>query len=336
MKQSHGNWVLNPLYAFQGSTDGKEPLAGVVVGPNGILYGTTVNGGSQDQGTVFDMRPAVQACKSTLCPWNESVLYRFQGGSDGAGPNYGNLLFDNGGNIYGVTIVGGSSSQGTVYKLARSSGGWTERVIHTFSGPDGAQPFAGVIFDNKGNLYGTAQLGGDKGFGTVYELSPVGQSWGENTLYQFQGGNDGQGPVGTLTFDISGNLYGTTCAGGSGGGGTIYELSPSGGGWTFATLYSFGGTDCPWAGLTMDNAGNLYGVTVDGGNQGACLRGCGTIFKLSPANGGWRYAELYEFSGSSDGQNPYSQMLMDGSGNLYGTCSAGGSNGLGVVWEITP
>lgn len=344
LRKANGSWISMPLYSFQGGTDGAEPLAGVTFGSDGTLYGTTARGGSNDQGTVFNLRPAPQACKTALCPWTETVLYRFQGGSDGATPNYGDLLFDKGGNIFGVTIVGGANGQGTVYELMPSKGGWTEKVLYSFSGAvDGGQPFAGLMLDGAGNLYGATQIGGPYGYGTVYELMPSGSGWIEKTLYAFQGGSDGASPVSSLILDQSGNLYGTTCSGGDGGGGTVYEMVFSNGNWMLSTLHSFDGNDCPWASPTMDAARNIYGARVNGGDKGGvCFpSGCGTVYRLTPSGGGWSYTDLHEFNGL-DGQNPYGHLILDASGILYGTTANGGTtpdghlSGLGVVFEITP
>jgi uncharacterized repeat protein (TIGR03803 family) len=247
-------------------------------------------------------------------------------------------VFDPAGNIYGVTIVGGTSGQGTVYEL--TSG--TEKVLYAFSGgADGAQPFAGVIFHTTGKLYGATQTGGGGGFGTVYQLTSSASASGEKTLHSFQG-SDGATPVGSLIFDQSGNLYGTTCFGGAGGGGTVFKLTPSSGNWTLSTLHSFTGFDCPWARLTMDAAGNFYGAKVNGGDtQGVCFpSGCGTVYKLARSRDGWTYTDIHVFTGV-DGKNPYGHLIFDAAGNLYGTASIGGTGsncslGCGVVFEITP
>ena len=158
-----------------------------------------------------------------------------------------------------------------------------------------------------------------------------------NILYTFQNASDGAVPVGGLIFDESGNLYGTASIGGSGKGGTVYQLTPSNGKWTLTVLYSFTGSGGPYAGLTMDVGGNLYGTTSEDGAYGY-----GNVFKLSPTNGGWTYTSLYDFAGGNDGKNPYSNVVLDGKGNLYGTTTSGGTGsgcaagGCGVVWEITP
>ena len=173
-------------------------------------------------GTVFSLRPPASACKTASCDWQETVLYRFMGGNDGAYPIFAELILDGMGNLYGTTSGDGGSGCfgngcGTVYKLTSSDGGWTESVLYNFTGgSDGGLPSAGVIFDTAGNLYGTTHYGGNLacnfgyGCGTVFQLTPSGSGWMEKVLYSFQGASDGASPVGGLIFDSSGNLYGST------------------------------------------------------------------------------------------------------------------------------
>ena len=363
-KLTHKNstWILDPLHSFAGGNDGADPGAGVIFGPDGSLYGTTAEGGSGGCsgdyggcGTVFNLKPAVSACKSAVCPWTETVLYAFEGGTGGSAP--GDLTFDQAGNIYGTAGGGigkcdqGGDPCGLVYELEHSSGGWTENVIYRFTGSDGGTPASGVIFDDHGNLYGTTEVGGDLacdppyGCGTVYQLTPSPSGWTERVLYSFSSEPNLVFPLSGLVFDSVGNLYGTTTGGGDGGG-AVFELSPSGNNWTFTTLYTFPlNTGGPYASLTMDAAGNLYGTTVYGG-QPDCNGsfGCGNVFKLTPGNGGWTYTSLHNFTGLSDGGYPYAPVILDANGNLYGTTPFGGTSyycsaygiGCGVVFEITP
>ena len=351
LKRSHGNWVLNSLFTFTG-TNGAYPFAGIVFGPDGALYGTTNSGGlGKGFGVVYNLRPPRTACKSALCPWTETVLYPFTGGSDGSGPSLGNPVFDKNGNLYGTTQLGGDLACsppygcGTVYQLTPSASGWTESVLYSFSGGnDGSEPASGVILDEAGNLYGITYQGGGigcggRGCGTVFQLSPSGSGWKETILYSFTGGSDGGNPYGGLIFDQSGNLYGTTLFGGSGGGGTVFELSPSGGGWTFTLVYALTGYDAgPVGSLAMDGAGNLYGTTNANGAYGN-----GSVFKLQPSNGGWIYTTLHDFTyRGPDGSLPVAGPTVDAKGNVYGTTSQGGTQycgfevQCGVVWEITP
>jgi len=331
-------WVFSPLYSFTGREDGGAPIARVVFGPDGSLYGTTEFGGRNcgvGCGTVFNLKPPATVCKSALCSWTEIVIYAFSGSNDGANPGYGDLTFDRAGHIYGTTYFGGNDAQGVVYELAPSNGSWTERETYLFTGAnDGGNPYSSVIFDEAGNLYGTAYAGGAHGYGTVFQLTPSGSGWTENTLGAFQSASDGGKPFGGVVFDNAGNLYGATSSGGTGSGGTAYELMPSNGSWTFSVVYGFTGSAYlpgPYGSLAMDARGNLYGTTNKDGTHGA-----GSVFKLTPSSGGWTETDLYDFANGSEGAIPYGSVLIDANGNLYGTASQGGANGYGVVWEITP
>ncbi len=367
-----GGWTLTPLHQFEGPSDGATPMARPVFGPNGLLYGTTDAGGAQfcegpGCGTAYSLRPGPGGpggCTTALCPWLESVVYSFggieaicEGFQDwsarptnnpkrpgelvlGSCPTFGELTFDHAGNIYGTVPC----CHGAVYEL--SPGGTPTALYYFTGGDDGDNPQSGVIFDSAGNLYGTTEGGGTGGCGTVYELSPSGSGWMEKVLYNFQcGSSDGQSPIGGLIFDAAGNLYGTTNFGGANNGGTVFELSPSGGGnWTFHLLYSlrYNGTldfliYGPTGTLAMDSSGSLYGTTVmDGAFAG------GSVFKLTPSTGGWIYTSLHDFQGGSDGGNSFGNVVLDASGNVYGTAGVGGLSdgceglGCGVVWKITP
>jgi uncharacterized repeat protein (TIGR03803 family) len=325
LTRAGSGWILSTLYTFQGDPDGATPQAQVVFGPDGSLYGTTTYGGLGD-GTVFNLRPPATACHAVQCPWTETVLYRFTGGSDGAHPQYGDLAFDADGNIYGTTS-NSDNRCGVVFKLSRSGGGWTESVLYSFGGASGCNPYSGVIFDSAGNLYGTT-------LSTVYELSPSGSGWTETTLHTFEGQDDGTEAYGGLIFDQQGNLYGTTFNDGQDNAGTVYELQPSGGNWTETVLRYVepGPTDTP----TLDGAGNLYATL---GGDGPSF---GEVFRLTRGSNGWTYRDLFDFSGGqfTDGFTPFGGAVLDTSGNLYGTTSQGGDEncgeGCGVVWEITP
>lgn len=338
--RSGSGWVLNPLYRFRGygEGDGERPAAGVIFGPDGSLYGTTNGGGiipAGDYGTVFNLRPPATACISVLCSWSETLLYSFTSFGDGNYPGTGNLAFDTAGNIYGTTPGGGGGlcndfPCGTLYALSPQNGVWVETIIHNFGDDlDARNPNAGVILDRVGNLYSGAP--GIPG-GVVYEVTPQGQNSPDNILYSFSYGD----VEGGLIFDHSGNLYGTTASGGTGDGGIVFELVRSGSNWNLTVLHNFtySGSDTepgPWASLTMDAAGNLYGTTAeDGANN------CGSVFKLAPSDGGWTYTSLHDFTCGSDGAYLYSSLVLDSAGNVYGTASAGGSQNKGVVFEITP
>ena len=339
LKLKNGNWTVSPLYGFTGGKDGANPWARVIFGPDGVLYGTTEYGGSSNVGVVFKLQPTPTRPPTPLTPWIETVLYSFKGGSnDGGYPGYGDLLFYQG-NIYNTTVNGGHSNCGSgcgvVYELTPSGSGWLESVIYFFSGDDGAYPYSDVISDNAGNLYGTTVKGGLGNYGTVYELVPSMGSWTEYVLQSWNE-NPGSYPFAGVIFDQSyTNLYGATDNGGTGGGGTVFELTPLGNyNWKYeGPLYSFTGSNyCgPEWPLVWDGAGDLYGITYCDGTHGY-----GNVFELIPSNGGWTYKDLYDFTGGNDGKHPWGTVALDTNGNLYGTASAGGSTGVGVVWEITP
>ncbi len=275
--------------------------------------------------------------------------YSFTGGGDGAYPAFGDLVFDHAGNIYGAA-EGGIGIPGTVFELTRTGNSWSFSLLYSFThAGDGFEP-SGVTLQ-AGDLYGTTFEGGpgELADGTVFQLTPSGSGWAENTLYTFQVGfGDGGNPYSQVTFDGAGNMYGSTSGINRGFHypGTVWELMPSGGSWTFSMLYDFSvglPPHCSGAGpvyspLTMDQAGNLYGTTY--GDGAYCA---GNVFKLSPAGGGqWTYTSLHDFTGGSDGGLPESNVLIDANGNLYGTAYSGGDladcvgGGCGVVWEITP
>lgn len=329
-------WVLSPLRNFQGGTDGAAPLARPVFGPGGLLYGSTAEGGGSGCqgygcGTLYSLRPSARAPEDILQGWDENILFRFTGGDTGSAPS-GDLLFDQSGTMYGTDDVG-VAGWGAVYSLTPQNGMWKQTVLYNFTGgSDGGGIFGGVIRDSIGRLYGAAFTGGGYGNGTVFRLTPSGSGWSLESLYNFQGGADGKNPAAGLTSDASGNLYGTTLYGGSDGGGTVFMLSPSGGSWNLTVLYSFTGPAGSEGSLSFDVAGNLYGTTFADG-----VYAQGNVFKLSPANGGWTYTSLHDFTGGDDGAMPDGGVVFDSAGNIYGTTENGGHQfGNGVVWEITP
>ena len=254
-----------------------------------------------------------------------SVIYSFLGGkngaADGVNPDAG-LIRDSGGNLYGTTFYGGSAHQctsgpgcGTVFKVDKTG---KETVLHRFLGsPDGADPEARLVQDPSGDLYGTTLFGGTSGnLGTVFKVDPTGR---ETVMHSFGSGGDGFGPLAGLVIDASGNLYGTTSAGGAFNFGTVFRVGPTG---DETVLYSFaGGTDgaIPTAGLVIDSVGNLYGTAFYGGSDAKCSNtgaGCGTVFRVD-RNG--IETVLYRFTGGDDGGNPSGGLVRDAEGNLYGT-----------------
>jgi hypothetical protein len=268
----------------------------------------------------------------------EKILFSFSG-SNGSGPD-GTLIFDSEGNLYGTTVESEPTTNcpygcGIVFKLTRSpTGAWTETILHRFTGgDDGTSPYAGLIFDSRGNLYGTTFFGGgtdctdvygDKGCGTVFMLSPTGgDDWKETVLYRFQGGDDGSGPFAEVIFDSQGNLYGTTLNGGNRKCvcGTVFKLTrQSSGTWkkTILHVFAFGADEGqnPYGSLVFDQQGNLYGTTNGGGNYG-------TVFQLAPVESqGWKFNLIHVFEGGLDGGEPYAGLILDAHGNLYGTTAS--------------
>lgn len=329
-EQVNGSWVLVPLYNFS-DQDG-QPGWGLTLAHDGTIYTVasyaSVLGGPC--GTAIHLHPSPTPPHSVFPAWNETALRTYVKSQEGC-PT-GNLLVDSAGNLYGVTQSGGPNGWGSVFELTRNGSAWTETILYAFQGQaDGGGPYSGLIMDSAGNLYGTASAAGANRQGVVFELKPSGGSWTEQVLYTFQGGNDGGQPVAGLIFDSIGNLYGATTSWGSGGGGTVFKLAPSGGSWTYSVLASLTGSDGPVASLTMDASGKLYGTTFMDDSFGY-----GSVFKLTPAGGGWIYTDLHDFTGGSDGGYPGGGVVLDSAGNLYGTAVTGGANNLGILYEITP
>jgi len=335
------------LYSFCPKShceDGATPYAGLIFDTAGHAYGTTLYGGTQSRGTVF------QLSLSSDGTWAETVVYSFAAGNDGFNPLAG-LTLDANGNLYGTTWQGGAFGGGTVFQITPSGKGkWTERVLHSFgSGKDGWSLSAGVIFDASGSLYGTTNEGGIFDAGTIFRLTPGSHGqWTETLLFSF-GSVNGTNAVSAVALDAAGNLYGTTALGGpstcgSTSCGTVFELKHSGNSqWTEKVLHSFDGKDgaTPGAGVVFDAAGKLYGTTFGGGGVGCNPpSGCGTVFELSSgSNGRWTERVLRSFY-----RNPKdltAGLILDG-GSLYGTTPEGGGSGCqfgtgcGRVFKLTP
>lgn len=303
------------LYTFTSTTDGEQPDASLLQDAAGNLYGTTQYGGTNGGfGTVFKLDTTGK----------ESVLLSFAGSPDAEDP-YSGLTRDKAGNLYGTTLYGGTQGGfGTVFKLHPNG---MEIILHSFAGtPDGDDPRSILVRDADGNLYGTTQYGGTMGgFGTIFKLDTKGKL---TLLHSFAGTPDGEDPYAGLLRDKAGNLYGSTQYGGTGGGyGTVFKLNAKG---KLTLLHSFTGTPDgvnPLAGLLRDAAGSLYGTTQYGGTGG----GFGTVFKL---NAKGKLTLLHSFTGMPDGQNPYSRLIRDTAGNLYGTTFYGGTSGYGTVFKL--
>ena len=253
---------LTMLYKFKGGDDGAFPTGGVIRDASGNLYGVTDEGGAFGLGTVFKLDTAGK----------ETLLYSFRGAPDGKNPLYESLVMDATGNLYGSTYGGGTSNQGTVFKVNATTG--AEEVLYSFAnGNDGGLPYSGLVLDAKGNLYGTTSQGGGAGAGTVFKLDPTGK---ETLLYKFKGGKDGIFPMGGLVRDAKGNLWGTTLYGGVNGCGTVFKVNARGKE-TLVHSFTMADGDTPWAGLIQDGAGDLYGSTAVGG-----AFNFGTVFKIKP------------------------------------------------------
>jgi uncharacterized repeat protein (TIGR03803 family) len=304
------------LHAFSGPTDGWNPTARLIIDPFGNLYGTTQFGGGYGYGTVFKIDTAN----------NYTILHSFQRGSDGANPN-ASLVQDTSENLYGTTRYGGRGCSGqgcgTVFEISASG---QETILHRFAdGADGASPLGGVTLDSSGNIYGTTWAGGIFNYGTIFEIDTTGT---ETVLHHFTAGSDGSNPLGGMTFDNSGNLYGTASGAGTSHIGTIFMISAAG---EYSTLYTFNGSDgaYPYSHLILDSDGNLYGTASQGGTTGN-----GSVFEIS----GNALTVWYDFAGTTgatgDGAFPMGGLVMDSDGNLYGTAAQQGANGWGSVFEL--
>jgi len=328
--------VLYNFCQLGGCADGDGPNGELVFDAAGSLYGTTLYGGAKAGGTVFEL-------SSGQSGWTETVLYSFcslPSCTDGQTPS-GPLTFDSLGNIYGTTEYGGEYGAGTVYELSPSGSGRAETVLYSFCPfPCIANPIAGVTIDKSGNLFGPAY------YDDIFELSPSGGTWTETTLYEV-GDNTAAG----VSFDAAGNLFGVgNWDGGTYPGGYVFELSPSGGGWQLSVPYVFNknkagkyadGYD-PFSTPVFDKAGNLYATTLYNPADGSIVGG--TAFKLTPGRKKWGFKLLHTFTGKKgDGDLPLGPLVVDGSGNVYGTTSYGGSGascdggtGCGIVYELSP
>jgi uncharacterized repeat protein (TIGR03803 family) len=335
------------LYSFQGGLDGAQPVAGLI-DKAGNLFGTTGFGGSTGSGTVFELSPPSIPGGS----WTETVLYSFQSGTDGAFP-FSALIADPAGNLYGTTLAGGSVCAicGTVFKLSKRGGVWSETVLYNFGFIDGANPFGKLLRDNDGTLYGTTYSGGDYDAGTVYKLSPPDKprgAWTEKVLYSFTGGIDGAQPIGDVIQDPLGRLYGTASAGGAGFG-VVFQLhpDPKAKSWSEKVLYSFTGANdgaTPYGGVAVDGWGNLVGAASLGGDPSCAGGGCGTVYQLTAPRipgGSWSEHTLYAFTGGLDGAQPLGKPIIDGKGKIFGTTSVDGVAfpcypSCGTVYELMP
>jgi hypothetical protein len=347
------------IYSFNNHS-GRFPNPGLILDADGNMFGTTSGITPSLDSSCGDTKPrcgtVFELSRGPDGNWIAQVLLDFDG-DDGSTPTTG-LIFDSAGNLYGTTQYGGpgdcndryiGAGCGIVFELTPSLDGvWTEKILYTFHGPDGAFPSSALIFDAAGNLYGMASSGGSgncpryhgnpSGCGIIFQLTPTASgSWTEHVLHDFENnGVDGIGPNGGLIFDSSGNIYGTTFDGGTYNKGTVFEMIPDDNGWNEAILYSFGVTSAdgadPYAGLNFDAEGDLYGETTLGGTGDQ-----GTVFELKHGETGtWGGRLLYQFGITGHSGYPGGGLVFDSSGNLYGTASAGGVYDYGMVFELSP
>jgi uncharacterized repeat protein (TIGR03803 family) len=261
------------IYSFLSGSDGEFPEFGLVQDAAGNLYGSTQSGGVNNSGTIFELTPNGDGT------WTESVIHTFGTGQDGGSP-YGRLSVDKSGNVYGTTGGGGLYGAGEVFKLTPSGASWTETILYNFTLDFGSYPQPdGVAIDGSGNLYGATIQGGEYGVGTVYKLTPTAGYWNRTVLRTFTGGGDGAYPYGGLTIGPTGILYGTASSGGLYGLGTVYKLvQGTNGRWNETLLHTFRGSEGsgPFAGVLLDQLGNLYGIASGG------TYGFGVAFQITP------------------------------------------------------
>jgi len=321
------------LHNFGGESDGTGLWGSLTFDASGNLYGTTVSGGANGGGTVFELSPQSDGT------WNETILHSFPASPDDGGAPTCAPVLDGSGNLYGTTVGGGGPyTYGVVFELTPGSDGWTETFPYRFrKGQEANGPYGGVIFDGPNRLYGVG--------GAAFELTQRNDEWDETILHVFSCLNGGGcGTLAEPALGADGNLYEPTQHGGTSqncdrGCGTVYQLRHTGDGWRATIIHDFGvkqgDGELPGVGaLFVDKSGALYGTT-----DGANARGSyGTVYRLAPAAGGkWKETVLHTFSTSGDdGQEPSAGVVGDSKGNLYGTTIAGGSSGDGVVYELSP
>lgn len=341
------------IYNFQGGSDGASPQGTLMADKRGVLYGTTTYGGiygctfNAGCGTVFKLEPVERR-------YVHRVLYEFQGGKDGNGPN-GGVVADADGVLYGTTEYGGTLGLGTVFALTPSGKSYKEKLLHSFTGAqDGDAPFGGLTIDSAGDLFGATLLGGGggsqcttgAGCGVVFEMQRSGKKYSERILYRFTGGRDGATP-GSPPILAGAKLFGTAATGGGNpscggapintGCGTIYELDPQGGTYHLHAIYWFtgmarGDAANPFAGLTAGTNGTFYGLGQYGGKRNA-----GAVFALKPSRAGYSERTLHSFGATGDGSYPLYPLAFGKKGTLYGTTEYGGTpSSDGTVFAVTP
>ena len=344
---SGGAWTLATLYSFVPyGVSGYVPVSDLVKDQAGAFYGTTYAGGDSvcSCGGVYKLVPPTVAGGA----WTESVIYNFKGGSDGRLPVAAALWLTTNGTLYGVTTRGGSWDSGVLFQLTTKNGkAYTESVLYSFGdGADASTPNGPIVVDSKGYLYGTAALGGAFGQGAVFRYVPASQTHlaNESLLFSFGGSSaTGATPIGSLTFDSGGNLYGVAYEGGTNGAGVVYSLAPTPSTWTETVLFTFSKSTGvnPVAGLSWNHTNNnLYGTTS---SSNSLVSGDGSVFKLVPPavkGGTWTETTLYQFPYKVNGGYPSGVVTRDSkTGTLYGVATNGGIEGCdlycGTIWSIT-
>jgi uncharacterized repeat protein (TIGR03803 family) len=323
------------LHSLGSGADGAGPWAGVTLDAQGNIYGTTVGGGANGGGTVFELT------RDGGGRWSEAVLYSFANYSGDGDAPYGSVSVGGGGSLYGTTQDGGAYSFGTVFELAPDGGGgWSETILHSFdlcfcTSSPAAYPEARVVEDAGGDIYGA-------GHG-VFELTPMGTGWFfrglcSNGPCTETGGNG-------ISITRSGELYGASRGDGTHLVGAVYALAETPQrGWQQYVLHNFGsypadGSQPNRGTLAYDGKQNLYGSTFSGGanNCDGTDNACGVIYRLSrQLNGEWKETILYNFKNGDTGSNPAGGVTLDKAGNLYGTTGYGGSDNAGVVYRLSP
>jgi uncharacterized repeat protein (TIGR03803 family) len=350
-----GSWSKKVLYAFKGVPDGSAPQAKLTLDSNGNLYGTTAYGGLINSSCPLGCGVVFKLTRNQGGTWAQSVLYTFTGLSDGGSP-LANVIFDSSGDLYGTTVTGGDLSTcfgfgcGVVFQLVPNpDGSWTPNILYRFSGgPDGGVPRQGLVLDAAGIVYGSTTNGGDpncisaQGCGVVFQLThQMDGSWKYAVLHAFHQ-QDGAYPVGNLTLDSAGVLYGATDVADAGVNGLVFKLTPNQDGtWTETVLHRFTSPQdaaFPFAGVVLDKSGNLYGTTANGGDL-SCGDGygCGAVYRMSlNPDGSWSEHVLHRFEGTP-GANPYNaSVVIDDAGNIYGDTSNCGATCAGSVYQLIP
>ena len=363
--QKAGHWFLSSLYSFLGGSAGGGPN-GVIVGPGGNLYGAadggllncSYYGGQTYCGLIYEATPGAVPCATALCSWNETPIYEFTGPTDAADGSV--TAFDSAGNLYGFSSNAGANGQGAVFELSPSQGGWTEKILYSFTGgSDGGYPTS-LLLGHDGNLYGTTSLGGNDSYncdygyggwcGVVFQLVPSGSGWTENVIYAFTGGSDGWGPYGLIQYR-SGGLNGiSVCEGYVETGclqntpeyvGVIFGLSPSGNGWQFNVVADAKADeevcnisgDVAFTSLALDAAENLY-ATENGAHVSWCGDYCYTIHNCGEVVAVGLQTPLVVGRAGIFGN-----LTSDADGNLYGTSGCGFGTlqrNTPMIWQYSP